>query len=572
MSTRRSLLVFAAAMAMMPALADAQRPTTTIGPMGRDGAQRGKAAGRFIVTLREGVDPAAVAAEVGAQPDHVYRNALRGFGGTVSEIALGRLRKDPRVLRIEEDAPVTAYQTSTPSWGLDRIDQRSLPLNGQTTRTYTGSGVTIYIVDSGIRYDHVEFGGRASGGYDAFGGDGGDCNGHGTHVAGMAAGSTYGVANAARLVSVRVLDCNGSGLSSGVIAGLDWIAANRRLPAVVNVSLGGPAVQALDDAVARLTASGALVVAAAGNEATDACLGSPARVPSALTVGASDNADRRGSFSNYGTCVDLFAPGVTVPGPYHTSSTALVYMSGTSTASPHVAGVVALMLQQYGSLTPQQAHDSIRARSTKGVIADALSANNHLLFSLASAMGTTAPSPTPAPTPAPAPSPVPNVAPAASFTVSCTNLTCTFTDRSTDADGSIVGWNWAFGSAGTSTARNPTFTFPAAGTYTVTLRVTDDKGATGSSSGTFTLSPPPPPPINISLRASRSGSKLTVDISWSGASGTYVDLYRNGARFTTTANDGHYRDVRSVSGSGSITYKVCLQGTSTCSGNATLRY
>jgi subtilisin family serine protease len=558
-------MLIAAASMILPGITEAQRPTSTIGPHGSRGAY---APGRYIVTLRDGVDPAAVATEHGVKPDHVYRNLFRGFGASVADLARNKLQNDPRVLRIEPDAVVTVFQTATQSWGLDRIDQRALPLDNLYTRRYTGRGVTVYIVDTGIRYDHTEFGGRAVAGYDAFGGNGNDCQGHGTHVAGMAAGASFGVANEASLVSVRVLDCNGSGLTSGVIAGLDWIAANRRTPAVVNMSLGGPVVQALDDAVVRLTSSGTLVVAAAGNDSTDACLGSPARVPDALTVGASDKTDRRAGFSCWGSCVDLFAPGVMVPGPYASSSTALVYMSGTSTASPHVAGAVALLLQHYPSIGARAAHDSIRAYATKGVITDAKSANNHLLYSLEAAQGAISPSPDPTPPPT-----APNVAPAASFTISCTGLTCTFTDRSTDADGSVVGWNWAFGTGATATTQNPTYTYPAAGTYTVTLKATDDKGATGTSSGSFTLSAPTAPTITISLSASRTSTSLTTDIRWTKAPGTYVDLYRNGVKFKTTANDGHYRDVIAISGSGTVTYRVCQQGgTSNCSAIASLRY
>lgn len=560
----------AAALLSLPSIAEAQRPTE-IGPHRRSHQKGAVAPDGYIITLRDGADPASVAAEVGVKPKHVYRHLLKGFRTDLKRAERERLQRDSRVVRIEPDALVSAYQSAS-SWGLDRIDQRALPLSSTFTRWYTGRGVTVYIVDTGIRYDHTEFGGRAIPGYDAFGGDGNDCNGHGTHVAGVAGGSTYGVANEVTLVSARVLDCYGSGYTSGVIAALDWIAANRRLPAVVNMSLGGPIVQALDDAVARLQATGVIVAAAAGNDSTDACLGSPARVAEVLTVGASDQYDRRGSFSSYGSCVDLFAPGVLVPGPYARSSTDLVLMSGTSTATPHVAGTVALLLQHYPSLTARQVHDSIRAFATKSVVSDALSANNHLLYALEGVHGTVATEPAPAPAPSPDPTPLPNQPPAASFTVSCTNYTCTFSDRSTDSDGRVVAWSWAFGTGATSTQQNPTYSFPAAGTYTVTLRVTDDKGATGTSAGSFTLSPPPPAAIGISLRGSRSSNTLTVDISWSGATGSYVDIYRNGVRIASTPNDGHYRDALRVKGGGTVSYRVCLSGSTTCSGTATMNY
>lgn len=431
--------------------------------------------GRFIVTLDDNADPQTVARENGVTPDRIYRTVIKGFAGEISEAARTGLLRDARIRRVEPDVIVTADAIG---WGQDRIDQRRLPLDNIYKKNFTGQGVTAYIVDGGINYQHVEFGGRASFGYDAYGGNGSDCAGHGTHVAGTVGGATYGVAPGVSLISVRVMDCTGSGTMSGVIAGLDWIAANLRRPAVVNLSLGGPATQSMDDACNRLLNAGALVVAAAGNENVDACGTSPARTPDILTVGASDQNDARASFSNYGSCVDLFAPGVMIPSAWYSSTTALAYMDGTSSACPAVTGAVALMLQHYPSIAARALRDSITNHSTKGVITNSLTTKNHLLYSLESNDGV-----------APAPVPV-NTPPVAAFTQSCSNLACTFSDRSTDADGSIVAWRWDFGNGITSTAQNPSYSYPTAGTYTVRLTVTDNAGATGSASSLVTVSAP----------------------------------------------------------------------------------
>lgn len=330
----------------------------------------------------------------GAQVRQVYTFALQGLAVQLSDEQLNRLRRDDRIAYIEADQAVEVWATQSPAtWGLDRIDQRDLQLSNSYTYSQTGAGVHVYIIDTGIRRTHVEFGGRIGNGYDAVtpGGAGDDCNGHGTHVAGTVGGSTYGVAKGVILHPVRVLDCNGSGSNSGVIAGVDWVAQSHRKPAVANMSLGGGASSALDAAVNNAIGTGVTFVVAAGNSNANACNYSPARVGSAITVGSSTSSDSRSAFSNYGSCLDLFAPGSSITSAWHTSDAATNTISGTSMAAPHVAGVAALYLQANPSATPGAVARAIVGGATSGRLSSVGSGSpNLLLYSL---VGGTAASP-----------------------------------------------------------------------------------------------------------------------------------------------------------------------------------
>ena len=363
----------------------------------RDVPIRGAAAakaipGRYIVVFHPGSvghDVSAVAdaaARMGGKVHYTYTDAIQGFAATLPDAALEGLRHNPNVDFIEVDQVVTLgilYGQYASTWNLDRIDQRYLPLDGFFGYNSAGTGVTAYVIDTGIRRTHREFTGRASVGYDAIGDgrNGIDCNGHGTHVAGTIGGFTYGVAKNVSLVGVRVLNCTGSGTNSGVIAGVDWVTRNRRLPAVANLSLGGGVSSALDTAVNNSIARGVTYAVAAGNSAQDACYSSPARVQNAITVGATASNDYRASYSNYGYCLDLFAPGSSVTSAWYTSDTAINTISGTSMATPNVAGVAALYLQKYPAASPGAVAYALNSMATRGVVVNAGTGSpNRLLF------------------------------------------------------------------------------------------------------------------------------------------------------------------------------------------------
>ena len=367
-------------------------------------------ANQYIVVLKDDVadvegEAIRLSREFGGDRNegHTYQRALKGFSMRMPEAQAARLANDPRVAFVEEDGVVSLVATQTnATWGLDRIDQRDLPLNSTYNFNATGAGVTAYIIDTGIRATHVDLAGRVISGFTAIN-DGlgtNDGNGHGTHVSGTVGGTTWGVAKNVTLVAVRVLDSSGNGTNSGVIAGVDFVTSNHQAgqPAVANMSLGGGISSALDTAIANSINDGVTYAVAAGNETQDACNVSPARVPSAITVGSTTTTDARSSFSNFGTCVDIFAPGSSITSAWRTSDTATNTISGTSMATPHVAGVAALFLETNPSASPATVTAAIINNSTPNKVTGAGTGSpNRLLFSLL----TGGPTPTPTPTPVP---------------------------------------------------------------------------------------------------------------------------------------------------------------------------
>ncbi|MCZ2828340.1 S8 family peptidase [Modestobacter sp. VKM Ac-2986] len=385
MRTRLTTLAFSALSVTALTVTGVGAGTASAAPQAQD---------TYIVSLTPGSPAAAIAAQavqrLGGEVDHVYTAALTGFAVTLPTTVAARLSTLPGVASVELDQPVQLAATqSGATWGLDRVDQRALPLSSSYSYTATGAGVTAYVIDTGVRLDHTDLAGRAVSGYDAVdGGTADDCNGHGTHVAGTVGGARYGVAKGVRLVGVRVLDCAGSGTNAGVIAGIDWVTAHHQAgaPAVANMSLGGGASTAVDAAVQRSIADGVTYAVAAGNGNSrgvpqDACGGSPSRVPAALTVGATDRTDAPASFSNYGSCVDLFAPGVGITSDWYTSATATSTISGTSMATPHVAGVAALYLQGNPTASPATVSTAVLGATTKDRVKTTRTAANDLLFS-----------------------------------------------------------------------------------------------------------------------------------------------------------------------------------------------
>lgn len=419
------------------------------------------------------------------QVEGVFQSALNGAVMTMSEADAKMLATQQGVRLVEQNQVVRADVVQTPAtWGLDRTDQRSLPLNNTYNYNFDGTGVHAYILDTGIRSTHVEFGNRVSSQFfDAFSGTGEDCNGHGTHVAGTVGGSTYGVAKDVTLYKVRVLDCAGSGSIAGVVAGVDWVKVNHISPAVANMSLGGSASPSLDSAVNSAVAAGVVFAVAAGNSNLDACGHSPAAAVSAITVASSTSSDSRSSFSNWGSCVDIFAPGSSITSTWHTTNTATNTISGTSMASPHVAGVAALIRDENPSLTAAQVAAKMNTMATAGVVVDVRGSPNRLLYSLTA--GT------------PPPPPPGNQPPVASFSHTVSGLTVSFIDTSSDIDGVVAAWSWNFGDGTASVAQSPSHTYSVGGSFTVSLTVTDNLGATNTVSKVITVTgptPPPPPP------------------------------------------------------------------------------
>ena len=354
-------------------------PAAASGPTIRHAGSPTAVAGSYLVVLENGAaatgaaDVArSLAARYHGRIGQIYSSALHGFSVRLTAAQALRLAASPEVAYVEQDQVVRPFATqpNPPSWGLDRIDQRNLPLDNSYTYTTTAANVHVYVIDTGIRITHQDFGGRASYGRDVIDNDNiaDDCNGHGTHAAGVAGGTAHGVAKGVQLVAVRALSCAGSATTAQVVAGIDWVTANAVTPAVANLAIGGGISTALDTAVTNSINSGVTYSVVAGASNSDACNFSPARVPAAITTGATDINDQRASFSNFGPCLDLFAPGVGITSTAHTSDTATVTLSGTSMATAHVTGAAALILADHPTFTPQQVRDTMVANATPGVV------------------------------------------------------------------------------------------------------------------------------------------------------------------------------------------------------------
>ena len=377
------LVVFVAS-----ACSDASGPATSAAPSSSPALARSAGEGipnEYIVVLDDATsDVPGVAAGLarahGASLRFTYTSAIKGFAATMSAAAAEAIARNPQVAYVEQDQVYSINTTqSSATWGLDRIDQRSRPLSGTYTYTRTGSGVRAYIIDTGIYTSHTQFGSRASNVYDAFGGNGSDCNGHGTHVAGTVGSSTYGVAKAALLRGVRVLDCSGNGATSGIISAIDWVRANHIKPAVANMSLGGGYSSSLNTAAANLHNAGVFLAVAAGNENQDACNVSPASAAYVFTTASSTSSDYKSSFSNWGSCVEAYAPGSSITSTWNNGGTNTI--SGTSMASPHVAGVAALYKHAYGDASSATIRSWIINNATTSVISGNVTGTpNRLLF------------------------------------------------------------------------------------------------------------------------------------------------------------------------------------------------
>ncbi len=424
-------------------------------------------------------------AGIGGEVLYTYDNALLGMTVGLTNLQASLLGILPGVISVEPDRVVsTVAVQNNATWGLDRVDQPALPLDNSFQYPDNGGrDVNIYVVDTGVRTTHQEFTGRIVPGRNfvadgalsfLFGGSVDpenyeDCNGHGSHVAGTAAGSTYGVAKQANVVPVRVLNCNGSGSTSAVIAGIDWVAGNHQKPAVANMSLGGFTSTALDTAVSNAVAAGVTMVVAAGNDNTDACNGSPNRVPEALTVGATTRDDARSSFSNYGACVDLFAPGSDITSAWYQSDTQ-TSIAGTSMAAPHAAGAAALYLAANPSATPDAVNLALVNDTATGAISNAGNQSPNRLLQITQQDGSGV-----------------DRLPTAAFTADCQGTVCQLDASGSSDDVAVAAWDWTLGDGNVASGEQISHDYGVNGEFTVTLTVTDTANQTGSTDETLSV-------------------------------------------------------------------------------------
>jgi len=535
----------------------------------------------WVVTFRSGADPRVEAEQErakGVKVSRVFEHALKGMAVELTAQEAAALSADPMVASVEPDAVVHLDATQNgATWGIDRADQRTLPLSGSFTYPDSGgAGVKAYVIDTGIRATHSEFAGRVAPGYtaviDGFGTD--DCNGHGTHVAGTIGGSTYGIAKQVTIVPVRVLDCFGSGTLSGVIAGIDWVTANNNgAPAVANMSLGAATSPTVDAAVERLVAAGVTAAVAAGNSNVDACATSPARTPSAITVGAIDNTDTRAVYSNFGPCVDIFAPGTGITSSWIDADTATNVISGTSMASPHVAGAAALIVAANPGITPANVAATMMANATPGAVVNPGTGSPNRLLYVPSAN-----------------TPVP-------LSITTTSLPAATANTGYSAAIAVIGgtapydWNIVAGSfpvgismgAATGVLGGVATT---AGTSTFTVVVTDAAGATASATLSITVSGAVAPqapaafsktsPANAAINVPR-----TATLTWAATSGAtryeYCIDTTNDNACTTWVNVGTSTQVTVRSLRARTTYywhvrAVGAGGTTTSNNNTFWRF
>ena len=509
--------------------------------------------GQYIVVFKNNVlNPVAMASSIALQHStkvtYTYTGALKGVALALSDAEANAMRADPNVAYVEQDQVGTRATTqSNPMWGLDRIDQRARPLDNAYVYSADGTGVTVYIMDTGINYAHVDFGGRAVPGADFVtpSTNGNDCDGHGTGIASLVGGSTYGVAKNVRLVSLRVDDCIYGSTTSRIIAAIDWIATHPSLPSVVNMSIALRNSPAVTQAVQNSIASGVVYAVAAGNNTADACNWSPANAPDALTVAASDDTDGFAGFSNYGPCVDLAAPGTRLNMAWIGSPTAVYYGGGTSYSAPQVAGLAALYLQTNRSATPAQVSAAIVGNATLNALTN-VPANtpNLLLYTGFIAAG-----------------PVP---PVANFTFNCSALSCAF-DASNTSTPSTPTYTWTFGDGTSGSGRTPSHAYAASGTYSVTLTVSDANGtSTKTNAVTVTTSNQAPvarftvtcPTLQCAFDGGTSSDDVgIVSYQWTWGNGR-SETHTGSSAKNTFASSGTYMVTLTVTDGGGRTDSV----------------